>query len=147
MSAVAGRRYAKRFLASVSGLRPALRRLRNNQSFAPCSLDNPPDMLSAYFDFWSRYWHEVAEVSDKRSEPVRWIVELGPVRKSLDEIHSNTGLHRLIEPTKARIEAALNGNSGGLTVVFRIDPARGLMHAFQGPASVVRRAQAVLKST
>jgi hypothetical protein len=101
-------------------------------------------MFSAYFDFWSRYWHHVAIALDKRSKPVKWVVEFGSVTKSLDEIHDDTGLPRLLGPTKERLESALKGEFGGLTVVFRIDPAKGLMHAFRGPELVVRKAQAAM---
>ena len=103
-------------------------------------------MLSAYCDFWARLWHDAAAMLDGRSEPVHWVVEFGSIRKPLNEIHADTGIPKLVEPVKARIESALIGNYAGLTIVFRIDPARGLMHALQGPESVVRRAQAALEA-
>lgn len=101
-------------------------------------------MLSAYFDFWAGFWHDVAAALDERSKPVKWVVEFGSVRKPLDEIHPDTGIPGLVAPLRQRIEAALQDDDRGLTVLLRIDPNKGLMHAFQGRESVVRRAQAAL---
>lgn len=101
-------------------------------------------MLSANFDCWAAFWRSIADALDERSEPVNWIVEFGSVRKRLEDIHPDTGLPKLIAPIKERIEQALQGKCEGLTVIFRVDPSRGLMHAFRGPKRFVRAAQAAL---
>ena len=98
-------------------------------------------MLSAYFDFWARVWNDAALTLDERSMGVEWIVEFGSIRKPLDQIHPDTGIARLVAPLKQRIE---NADCSGLTVILRIDPAKGLMHALQGSETVVRKAQAAL---
>jgi hypothetical protein len=103
-------------------------------------------MLHQYFDFWSGFWHFVAEVVDKRIGAVEWFVEFGIVRKPLADIHPDTGLPRLVAAEKARMEAKLaGGDYRGLAVIFRIDPRQGLVHALHGPGSLVARAQHVLR--
>ena len=102
-------------------------------------------MLSAYFDLWARYWNDIGLAWEKGSKPVQWMVEFGSIIRPLHEIHPDTGLHRLIGPTKERLERALQGDFGELTVVLRIDPVKGLMHAFRGPERIVRKAQAALR--
>lgn len=101
-------------------------------------------MLSAYFDHWAGFWRSVANALDEGTGAVNWFVEFGSLRKQLEEIHPDTGLPELIAPIKDRIEQALKGKRGSLTVTFRVDPRRGLMHALTGPESLVRAAQASL---
>ena len=73
---------------------------------------------------------------------MQWVVDFGAVRKNLADVHPQTGLPRLIAPTKAWIEQQLEGcDHAGLTVLFRIEPARGLTYALHGPRSVVAKAR------
>jgi hypothetical protein len=104
-------------------------------------------MLSAYFDLWARYWHDIGLTLETRSKPVQWIVEFGSIARPLEEIHPDTGLPRLVSPTKERLESALKGDFSELTVVLRIDPAKGVMHAFRGPQRIVREARDALKNS
>jgi hypothetical protein len=98
-------------------------------------------MISAYFDFWAGFWGEVAETFDARERPVQWVVDFGAVRKNLADIHPQTGLPDLVAPTKSWIEQQLEGRDySGLTVLFRVEPARGLTYALHGPARVVAKA-------
>ena len=101
-------------------------------------------MHSAYFEWWAGFWRSVAVAFEEGAEPVHWVVEFGSLRKRLEDIHPDTGLPGVIAPVKARIEQGLEGRRDGLTVIFRVDPRRGLMHAFRGPESVVRAARAAL---
>jgi hypothetical protein len=98
-------------------------------------------MWSAYFDAWARVWHDVAETLEAKERPVQWVVEFGTLRKSLGEVHPQTGLPALIAPSKEWIERQLEGDDhAGLTVLFRIEPARGLTFALHGPRDVVANA-------
>ena len=104
-------------------------------------------MLHLYFDLFARFWHDVAESLEERSSHVQWVVQFGDVEKPLDQISPQTGLPRLILPVQERYLRALSDSGyDGLTVIFRLDPSRGLTHALRGPRSVVARAQAALSS-
>jgi hypothetical protein len=79
---------------------------------------------------------------EAKERRVQWVVDFGAVRKNLADVHPQTGLPRLIAPTKAWIEQQLEGcDHAGLTVLFRIEPARGLTYALHGPRSVVAKAR------
>jgi hypothetical protein len=103
-------------------------------------------VLHLYFDLLARFWHDVAESLEERSAGVKWVVQFGDVEKPLDEISAQTGLPGLISLVQKRYAQVLPENDyGGLTIIFRLDPSRGLTHALRGPRSVVARAQAALR--
>jgi hypothetical protein len=104
-------------------------------------------VLHLYFDLFACFWHDVAESLEERTSHVQWVVQFGDVEKPLDQISPQTGLPGLISPVQRRFAHALSDNIyDGLTVIFRLDPSRGLTHALRGPRSVVARAQAALRS-
>ena len=72
------------------------------------------------------------------------MVEFGSVQKLLDEVHPDTGLPTLVAATKARIEAALQGEYAGLVVVFGVHPTHGLTYTFRGPEPEVEAVLATL---
>ena len=61
-------------------------------------------MLSAYFDWWQCFGRAVGTAMEKESEPVKWLVEFGEIRKPLDHIHPDTGIPKLA-PLRRRIDA------------------------------------------
>jgi hypothetical protein len=97
-------------------------------------------MWSAYFEMWAHVWRDVVETLEARERPVQWVVDFGPVRKNLADVHPQTGLPALVAPTKAWIERRLEDQSHeGLTVLFKIEQARGLTFALHGPRDVVAK--------
>lgn len=81
------------------------------------------------------------------SMKLNWLVEFGDVCRPLQDIHTDTGLPKLIEPVQDRITRGLEGRCDGLTIIFRVDARRGLMHAFRGPKRLVKAALAALAGT
>jgi hypothetical protein len=53
----------------------------------------------------------------------------------------------LVSSTKERHESAPKADFSELTVVLRIDPAKGVMHAFRGPQRIVGEARDALKNS
>lgn len=104
-------------------------------------------MLPVWFNLWARFWHDLAATLEAEDRPVRWVIEFGAIKKELAEVHPQTGLPKLIAPTKERIEKQLlNAGCAGLTIVLRIEPSRGLTYALQGPRRTVERARKRLEA-
>lgn len=74
---------------------------------------------------------------------MQWIVEFGSLQKRLDDIHADTGIPQLAEPLKMRFARHAH-HFAEVTIILKIDPARGLVYALRGSRDAVSRAQAAL---
>ena len=103
------------------------------------------EMLHPYFDFWANFWRGVAAAEPEKGGSVAFIVQFGDVERVLEDVHPDTGLPVLIAPFKRRIEEILSGRDvRGLSIVFRVDPRRGLVHTVRGDSSAVASAARAL---